>query len=126
MQIGKQAGLFCAGGAGYVGLELLWRGRSHVSMFLAGGTCFLLLGRLRKTGWPLPVRALAGAGVITAVELAAGLVANRQHQVWDYRYLPLYFLGQICLPYSLLWVPVSVGGMALYGLLDKNTPSSAG
>lgn len=119
MKLWKKAGLFCAGGVGYVGLELLWRGRSHVSMFVAGGTCFLLLGQLQKTKLPLPVRAAAGAVGITAVELATGLAANRRHQVWDYRGMPLNYRGQICLPYSLLWVPVSIGGMALYGLLDK-------
>ncbi len=118
MRITKTAGLFCLGGTGYVSLELLWRRRSHISMFLAGGTCFLLLGQLQKTKLPLPVRVLAGAGTITAVELLAGLIANRQYQVWDYRDLPLNFLGQICLPYCLLWIPVSLGGMALYGLLD--------
>ena len=115
----KKAGMFCLGGIGYVALELLWRGRSHVSMFLAGGTCFLLLGQVRRLRLPLPVRMILGAGAITAVELAAGLIANRQYQVWDYRALPLNFLGQICLPYSLLWIPVSLGGMALYGLLDN-------
>ena len=120
----KHAGLFCIGGGIYVALELLWRGRSHISMFLAGGTCFLLLGQLRKTKLPLPVQALAGAGMITAVELAAGLIANRQYQVWDYRAMPLNFLGQICLPYSLLWVPVSLGGICLYGFIDKRLPGS--
>ena len=107
------------GGAAYVGLELLWRGRSHISMFLAGGTCFLLLGRLNRTPLPLPARAVAGAGIVTAVELAAGLLANRDYAVWDYRGLPMNFLGQICLPYTLLWIPVSALGMVLYGALDR-------
>ena len=123
-KITKISLLFALGGGAYVGLEKLWRGRSHGSMFLAGGTCFLLLGQLRKTKLPLPVQALAGAGVITAVELAAGLIANRQYQVWDYRTMPLNFLGQICLPYSLLWVPVSLGGICLYGFIDKRLPGS--
>ena len=120
MNLWKKAGLFCTGGAGYVGLELLWRRRSHVSMFLAGGTCFLLLGQLQKTKLPLPVRALAGAGVITGVELLVGLAANRQYAVWDYRQLPLNYRGQICLPYSLLWIPVGLGGMYLYRLMDRD------
>ena len=78
-----------------------------------------MLGQLRKTNLPLPAKVAAGAVGITVVELAAGLAANRQHQVWDYRQIPLNYRGQICLPYSLLWVPVSLGGMALYGLLDQ-------
>ena len=110
---------FAAGGAAYVGLELLWRGRSHSSMFAAGGTCFLLLGRLGRTRLSLPAKALLGAGAITAVELGVGLVANRDHEVWDYRQMPLNFRGQICLPYSLLWVPVSIMAMGLDSLLEK-------
>ncbi len=100
-------------------LELLWRGWSHGSMFLAGGTCFLLLGSLRQLPVRLPVRALLGAGVITSVELLTGLLVNRNYKVWDYRSLPLSFQGQICLPFSLLWVPVSIAAMGLYGALNK-------
>ena len=109
--------LFSAGGLGYMGLELLWRGWSHRTMFFAGGTCFLLLGRLRNQ--PPWLQAAAGAGVITAVELAAGLLLNRQYGIWDYRNVPLNFMGQICLPYSLLWMPVGLGGATLYRLMDK-------
>ena len=115
MGVIRKTGLFCVGGLSYVGLELLWRGRSHSSMFLAGGTAFLLLGTLgRATQSPL-LRALGSAGVITAVELTAGLLFNRSHQIWDYRQLPYNYKGQICLPFSLLWIPVGQTGIWLYG-----------
>ena len=70
MKFWKQMILFCVGGGAYVGLELLWRGRSHSSMFAAGGTCFLLIGHLNhvRPRLPLPLRTLAGAGIITMVE----------------------------------------------------------
>ena len=119
MEIGKKLTLFCVGGLGYVALELLWRGRSHGSMFLAGGSCFLLLGELDKKRLPIPIRAALGAGVITMVEYAAGLLFNRSYAVWDYRDQPLNLHGQICLPFSLIWMPVGLGGMMLYRLLDK-------
>ena len=115
----KKTALFTLGGSASVGLELLWRGRSHGSMFLAGGSCFLLLGSLRKRSLPLLFRAIAGSGVITGVELLSGLLFNRDYRVWDYRNLPLQFKGQICLPYSLLWMPLSLGAMELYRQLDK-------
>lgn len=104
-----------------MGLELLWRGRSHSSMFLAGGSCFLLLGGVERklSRYPRAIRAAAGAGVITAVELATGLLINRQYAVWDYRQMPLNLAGQICLPFSLLWYPVSAGAMLLYRSLDR-------
>ena len=111
--------MFLIGGSGYVGLEFLWRGRSHGSMFLAGGVCFLLLGQLDRLRLSPSVKCLLGSGIITTVELAVGLIANRDHQVWDYRQMPCNFLGQICLSYSLLWVPVSLGAMGIYRGIKK-------
>ena len=104
-----------------MGLEMLWRGRSHSSMFLAGGVCFLLLGGLSRARPRLPVwsRMTVGALIITMVELATGLLVNRSYRVWDYRQMPCNFLGQICLPFSLLWLPVSLGAMVLYRQLEK-------
>lgn len=83
-----------------------------------GKPCFLLLGRLRRVKLSTAAKGVLGAGIITAVELGAGLLANRRYTVWDYRQMPANFKGQICLPYSLLWVPVSLAAMALHGLLD--------
>lgn len=114
---------FLVGGSAYVALELLWRGRSHISMFCAGGSCFLLLGGLKKrlTGVPLLFRGIAGAAAITAVELTTGFLCNRDHRIWDYRNTPLNFKGQICLPYFLLWMPLSLLGMEGFSALQKLT-----
>ena len=62
----EKTAVFLTGGGTYVGLELLWRGRSHGSMFIAGGTCFLLIGQLNQVQprLPLPLRAVTGAGII--------------------------------------------------------------
>lgn len=101
-------------------MELLWRGWSHGSMFFAGGLSFLLLGQLNRTQplLPLPLRALAGAGIITLVEYAAGLIVNRQYTVWDYRDQPLNYHGQICFGFCLLWIPIGIVAMCLYDFLE--------
>jgi len=31
----------------------------------------------------------------------------RQHQIWDYRRMPLQWRGQVCLPYTALWCLLS-------------------
>jgi uncharacterized membrane protein len=65
------------------------------------------------------LRALAGAGIITTVEYAIGLLANRNYTVWDYRNVPMNYHGQICLPFFLLWIPVSLAALLLYDKLDR-------
>lgn len=121
MKIWKQGILFYVGGGAYMLLEVAFRGWSHGSMFLAGGTCFLLLGRMQQTRprLPLPWRMGLGALVITSVELLTGLLVNRGYQVWDYRQVPGNFHGQVCLPFTLLWMPVSLAAFYLYELLDR-------
>ena len=120
MKIWKNAVLFYVGGAAYLTLELLYRGRSHGSMFLAGGTCFLLIGRLNHVSprLSLPARAVAGALIVTMVEFAAGLLVNREYAVWDYRDQPGNVMGQICPLFTALWVPLSLLAIFLYGLVE--------
>ena len=121
MRIIRKILLFLIGGTSYVTLECLWRGWSHGSMFAAGGCCFLLLGKLNtvRPRLKLPLRGLVGAGIVTMVELLTGLLFNRSYTVWDYRHLPGNYHGQICLPFFLLWVPLSLVGMGLYSALDR-------
>lgn len=116
MKIAKGSALFCLGGAGYIVLELLWRGWSHVSMFAAGGLSFLLVGHLEEVRPALPklLRPVAGALIITMVELASGLAVNRGYTVWDYRGHPGNFLGQICPLFTALWVPVAYAAGRIY------------
>ena len=121
MKIWKYGILFYVGGSCYMTAELLWRGRSYGSMFLVGGICFLLIGHLAKVRPRLPVifRAVTGAGIITMVELAAGLLVNRDYGVWDYRDQPLNFMGQICPGFSLLWIPAAFAAEELFRFAER-------
>ena len=66
-----------------------------------------------------PAKAAAGMLSITGVELAAGLLVNRDFSVWDYRRQPYNFRGQICPQFMALWLPLSLAAMGLYRLLDR-------
>ncbi len=121
----RQMVLFVLGGLGYVGVELCWRGWSHYSMFLLGGTCFVALGQLQQLlpDLSLPVQLLVGWGLCIVAELVFGLVFNRRFQIWDYRAMPGNFLGQICPAYCCLWLPLSVAARALYHWWDQGLRS---
>lgn len=54
---------------------------------------------------PLWLQALACAVLVTLVEFIAGCVLNLWLglDIWDYSDIPFNLLGQICLPFSLVW-----------------------
>ncbi len=100
--------LFFAGGIGYYYLEILYRGSSHYSMLICGGLCFIFIGGLNEQtyfSFSFLEQMLLGAIIITTLELFTGILVNRvlHLNVWNYDGLPLNFLGQICLSYSILW-----------------------
>lgn len=114
----KYLTLFCAGGLLYVLIELLWRGRSHWTMFFLGGLCFVCLGLINEVfPWTMPLweQALIGAGLVTALEFVTGCIVNLHMgwAVWDYSDLPGNLLGQVCPQYTALWLPVSLAGIVL-------------
>lgn len=104
--------LFGIGAAGYGLIELLWRGRTHWSMCLAGGISFLGLSQISKRlkNHCLFFKAVAGCILITTVELVFGILFNiiLKRKVWDYSKLPLNIGGQICALYSFFWLLLSL------------------
>ena len=111
MEFQKCILLFVMGGVLYYSVELLWRGRSHISMFVDGGVCFVLIGLLNEAvpGLPLSVQAILGAVIISSSEMLVGLVVNRwlELSVWDYSAVRGNILGQVCLPFFTAWMPLS-------------------
>lgn len=115
---------FVAGALGYGALEILWRGRTHPSMLLAGGVCLCAIKKLCQKKKTVLCRTAQSAAIITAVELTVGLLFNRDKKVWDYSKMRGNFLGQICPLYSFLWFLLSLPIVIYYnrkeGLLWKN------
>ena len=113
---------FLAGAVFYPLLEILWRGSTHVSMSLAGAICAALLwilsDRLRAAS--LGLRIFSAAAVITLVELIFGVICNLalRLDVWDYSGMPGNLLGQICLPYFLMWILLSTPVCLLFAQIS--------
>lgn len=106
--------LFLIGGWTYTWMELVWRGRTHWTMFLLGGLCFVVVGLLNehhyKWNQSLLFQSVVGAILITVMEFITGCVVNiwLKWNVWDYSNLPFNLMGQICIYFFLLWIPIAM------------------
>ena len=116
----------------YMSLEILWRDYTHWTMGVLGGICFICLGLINEIlSWetPLTLQMLIGSTIITILEFITGCIVNLWlgWNVWDYSGLPLNLLGQICLPFSILWYFVSAIGIVVddyirYIYFDEERP----
>ena len=79
--------VFLLGAVIYNLIEVIFRGYTHWSMSLAGGSVLLIFYIL--SDWLAALHPVIG-----------GLL---EKNVWDYSHIPLNFLGQICLPFSGAW-----------------------
>jgi len=107
--------LFTTGGIIYCMVEVIYREFTHISMFLVGGLCFVLIGSIKyiKRDIPVTVQMLISAVMITLLEFISGLIVNvwLGLNVWDYSNEPLNLMGQICLHASTIWVFLSFVGI---------------
>ena len=114
----KSTILAVIGGLIYILIELLWRGHTHISMFILGGVCFVAIGLINELfPWELGIvwQSMIGAVIVTVCEFITGLVVNvwLGLNVWYYSNMPFNVMGQICLPFSLAWVVLSAIAIVL-------------
>ena len=102
------------GGAVYFFLEVAYKlagGHPERISWTMLAVAILLCIPVERCGaeapWEAPIwlQALACAILVTAVELAAGLVLNiwMGLDIWDYSGLPGNFMGQICPQFAAVW-----------------------
>lgn len=112
------------GGSMYYMLETMVRGYSHWSMFILGGVCFLSCGIVNDLSgntisvWEKMVWCMI---IITALEFLTGFILNIKlgWHIWDYSRMPFHVMGQICVPYMLLWYFVSGAAIWINKMCDK-------
>ena len=112
--------VYAIGSIGYRMIEVLWRGRTHWSMALAGGTVLLLLWSVREKG-SLIFFLFASAVLITLTEFIFGVIFNiyLNLNVWDYSGMAFNLMGQVCLPYTLLWFALGLPVYYIVGQIKK-------
>lgn len=129
--------LFSIGGSIYISIEIIYRSLmdkppTHWVMFVLGGLAFLIIGRLNEhIDWEMPfwLQVLIGTAVVLVLEFIFGCVLNLWLglAIWDYSNMPFNLLGQICLPFALIWSVLVVIAIILddylrYWLFDEEEP----
>lgn len=116
--------LALAGGTIYYFIEYIWKnfisigGICHWSMFLLGSLCFILIGLINEfLPWDtsIIIQGIIGSSIITITELIFGVILNiyLKLNIWNYSTMPFNFLGQICLPFSIMWIALSLVAIIL-------------
>lgn len=115
--------LFNIGGILYYIIEFLFKtfisgGMLHWSMFLLGGLCFILIGAINEhIPWEMSIikQSIIGSAIITGLEFIFGVILNiiLKLGIWNYSHLPFNILGQICLPFSIAWIGLSIIAIVL-------------
>lgn len=114
--------IFLIGGAAYNLIEYLWRGYSHWTMTIDGGICLVGIYLICTLGeMNFVYKVLSCSALITGVEFVSGLIINKalRLDIWDYSALPMNFLGQICVPYTLLWTALCVPLVAVIDIISE-------
>lgn len=124
--------LFLIGGLVYVLIELAYRGYSHWSMFILGGICFIAIGSINNYidyDMPILLQSIIASVIITLFEFICGYIINIKlgWNVWDYSELPFNIKGQICLPFSIIWMGIGMLAIFIddyirYKLFDEPIP----
>lgn len=117
----KKVWLTCIGGYSYFLLELIFNGNSCWFSFVLGGICFRIIGRIRLFNLNNIYKCILSGTMITLVEFLTGILFNLMlnWKMWDYSLLPFNILGQICLPFSLIWIILSFPAIKIDEMLTK-------
>lgn len=110
--------LFYLGGHLYCLIEIAFRGKTHWTMFIVGGICFIYAGiQNERTSWDYPLwkQILRVETFVLTLEFISGCIVNLWlgWNVWNYDSMPLNLLGQICLPFALLFLPICAAAIIL-------------
>lgn len=129
--------LFSIGGCIYITIEIVYRflmerPPTHWAMYVLGGLVFLLIGGLNEhIAWEISfwIQDLIGTVITLLFEFIFGYVLNLRLglAVWDYSNLPFNILGQVCLPFALIWAVLVAMAIILddylrYWLFDEDKP----
>lgn len=114
--------LLCFAGYTYVCLELLFRGRSDVSMLIVASICsipIIFLNNIFSFEMDFLLQVIICTFSTTGIEYLAGqFFVNKDHQIWDYSNIPFNLNGQICLRFMIIWFVIAAIMIPLFDYLQ--------
>ena len=123
MKFLKNLLIFNIFGLTYGLIEILWRGYTHPSMVIVGGSCGLLIGLLneRNKKMNLLLQMVEGMVIVTVIEFVSGIILNLclGFNVWDYSNMRFNLLGQVCPQFCIAWFFLSYFVIRIDDLLRK-------
>ena len=127
MKFLKNLLIFSIFGLTYGLIEILWRGYTHPSMVIVGGSCGLLIGLLneRNKKMNLLLQMVEGMVIVTVLEFVSGIILNLclELNIWDYSNMRFNLLGQVCPQFCIAWFFLSYFVIRIDDLLRKTITS---
>ena len=110
-------------GITYCGIEILYRGHTHISMLFVGGLCAVLIGMINEITPKMNIilQMFICAVIVTIIEFFSGYIINiiLGLNVWDYSNLMFNDKGQISLIFTVIWFFLSAPVIYLDDKLRK-------
>lgn len=120
--VNKNILLFLVGYCAYIAIEVTFRGVSYPLMGICAGLAVIIIDKINDyISWDIDIilQGVIGSIVITIFELIIGEISLHTDFLpimWDYSNVLLNFDGVICLPFSLIWI-----GLSIIGILVADT-----
>ena len=105
----------------YVCMELLFRGRSDVTMMFCASICvvpMIYLNNIFSYDVDFLLQLILCSVFATFIEYIFGMIFNTDYHIWDYRNMPYNIDGMVCLPFSLLWMLIASWVIPLMDWID--------
>lgn len=114
----KNVVLSVAGGLSYGIIELIYRQKTYYLMILCGAIAIILLDKINDyISWDMDIllQGCIGSLIITGMEFTIGnlYLMGIVPKMWDYSNVWLNYKGIICLPFSLIWILLSICAILL-------------
>lgn len=114
----KNVVLSVVGGLSYGIIELIYRQKTYYLMILCGAIAIILLDKINDyISWDMDIllQGCIGSLIITGMEFIIGnlYLMGIVPKMWDYSNVWLNYKGIICLPFSLIWILLSICAILL-------------